>query len=117
MSLNRLAAYLKKRRAATKLSLRDVAERAGLDHGFLARVEGATYQDLGVDTLRKIAQGYGVPFETLLIEAGYVEGEAPDVPELHTYLRTHMGLNEDAVKEVESFIEYARKKYGRRSRS
>jgi len=119
MSMSQLAAYLKKRRAAAKLTLREVAQRAGVDHGFIARVEAGAYKNLGIDTLRKLAQGYEVPLATLLMEAGYVGGEPPakEVPALRTYLRTHVGLSGDGVKEVESFIEYAKAKYGKRPRS
>lgn len=119
MSMSRLAAYLKKRRAVAKLTLREVAQRGGVDHGFVARVEAGAYQNLGIDTLRKLAEGYEVALETLLMEAGYVEGEPPtlEVPALRTYLRTHIGLSDDGAKEVESFIEYAKAKYGKRPRS
>jgi transcriptional regulator with XRE-family HTH domain len=119
MSMSRLAAYLKKRRAAAKLTLREVAQRAGVDHGFVARVEAGAYKNLGIDTIRKLAEGYEVPFETLLLETGYVEGEAPkpEVPALRTYLRTHVGLSDEGAKEVEGFIDYAKAKYGKRGRS
>lgn len=117
MSLKRLAAYLKKLRPDGKPSLLEVAERAGLDQGFLSKLEAGAYQTLRVDTLQKIATGYGVPFETLLVEAGYVDGEGPAVPELRTYLRTHVGLSEEGVKEVESFIDFAKGKYGKRPRT
>ncbi len=117
MSLKRLVAYLKKLRPDGKPSLREISQRAGLDQGFLSKLEAGTYQTIGVDTLKKVALGYGVPFETLLVEAGYVDGESPAVPELATYLRTHVGLSEEGVKEVKSFIEFAKGKYGKRGRS
>ncbi len=118
MSLTRLAAYLKKRRAAAKLTLREVAERAGLDYGFLGRAEAGAYQNVGIDTLRKIAQGYGVPLTALLVEAGYIEGDVAEVvPDLRTYLRTQVGLTDEGVKEAERFLDYAKAKYAKRARS
>lgn len=117
MSSKRLAAYLKSLRPGNKPTLGEIARKAGFAESFLRRLESATYATVSVDTLKQVAAGYGVPFETLLKEAGYVEGESPEVPELSTYLRTHVGLSEEGVKEVESFIDYAKGKYGKRPRT
>ena len=117
MSSKRLGAYLKSLRPGNKPTLGEIARKTGLDESFHRRLEAGGYKTVSIDTLKQVASGYGMPFETLLLEAGYVEGETPPLPELRTYLRTHVGLSEEGVKEVESFIEFAKAKYGKRPRS
>lgn len=117
MSSKRLAAYLRNLRPDNRPTLGEIARKTGLDESFHRRLEAADYKTVSIDTLKQVAAGYGIPFETLLKEAGYVEGDTPELPELPTYLRTKFGLSEEGVKEVESFVEYAKGKYGKRARS
>lgn len=106
-----LARYLQNLRPAGKPSLRDIADRSGLSHAFHSKLEAGQYKTVGIETLRSVAKGYGVPVEKLLSVAGITEETA--LPELGAYLRSKYGLTEEAVEEAKAFIADVRKRHGK----
>ena len=114
MSMQELTKYLQSLRPAGKPSLRDIAERSGLSHAFLSKLEAGQYQTVGMETLRAVAEGYGVPIEKLLEVAGFTQ--EPTLPELGVYLRSKYGLDEEAIKEAKEFISQVRKRHGKSRR-
>lgn len=116
MSLRTLGSYLRGLRRDNRPSLREVAQRTGLDENFLSKLERGQYETVRLDTLRQIAKGYGVPLEKLLAVAGYVNWEEPALPDLEVYLRTKYGLTEQGIREVEGFVEYVQEKHGKAKR-
>ena len=115
MSMQDLSKYLQSLRPAGKPSLRDIAERSGLSHAFLSKLEAGQYQTVEMDTLRAVAAGYGVPVEKLLVVAGVTE-EVP-LPELGAYLRSKYGLTDEAIEETKAFIAQMRKRHGKSRRA
>ncbi len=111
MSMQDLAHYLQGLRPAGKPPLREIARRCGLSQPFLTKLEGGRYKTVGIETLRSVAKGYGVPVEKLLSVAGITEEAA--LPELGAYLRSKYGLTEEAVEEAKAFIADVRKRHGR----
>ncbi len=109
--MKELATYLKSLRPGGKPSLREIARRCHLTAAFLSKVEMGEYQSFRIETLREIAKGYGVPVEKILAVVGVAEEK--HLPDLDTFLRTKYGLTEQAVREVEGFIEFARQKYSK----
>lgn len=58
-----------------KLSLRQLAEKAGISASQLSRIEGGKVENLSVETLGKIARGLDRDPRLLLIISGHIEGE------------------------------------------
>jgi transcriptional regulator with XRE-family HTH domain len=106
-----LAHYLQGLRPAGKPPLREIARRCGLSQPFLTKLEDGRYKTVGIETLRSVAKGYGVPVEKLLAVAGITEEQT--LPELGAYLRSKYGLTEEAVEEAKAFISQVRRRYGK----
>lgn len=112
MSLKRLGEYLRKLRPENQPSLREIAERSGLNEHFLYKLERGVFETVKLDTLRLIAKGYGVPVEKLLAESGIVNWDEPALPDLDVYLRTKFGLTDQAIEDLKKYKEFVERKYG-----
>jgi transcriptional regulator with XRE-family HTH domain len=103
---SRLSKLLTRLRERSGLSLRDVEEQTGLSRANLSRLEHGTYAKPAPETLRRLAQVYGVDASELLTAAGYTAKQAEALPSLRPYLRAKYGhLSADARREVQAFIE------------
>lgn len=111
MSMQPLGKYLRSLRPDGKPSLREVAARAGVTAAFLSKLELGQHESMELETLRKVAKGYGVPVSKLLAVAGLTEDQ-PN-PDLDIYLRTQYGLSEAGIREIEAFVGYVRQRYGK----
>jgi transcriptional regulator with XRE-family HTH domain len=111
MSMEALATYLRTLRPGGKPTMRDIAERSGLSHAFLSKLEAGDYRTIGIETIRSLAKGYGVPVEKLLAVAGITEEQS--LPDLGAYLRSKYGLTEEAIEEAKAFIAQMRKRHGK----
>lgn len=111
MSMQDLAKYLQSLRPAGKPPLREIARRCGLSQPFLTKLEGGRYKTVGIETLRAVAEGYGVPVEKLLAVAGITEEGT--LPDLGAYLRSKYGLTDEAIEEAKAFIAQMRKRHGK----
>src|SRR3954453_4630898 len=56
-------------------SLREVATKAGVNHGYLSQLERGDVSQPGPAMLHKLAEGYGESFLTLMRWVGYVEAD------------------------------------------
>ncbi len=54
-------------------SLREVAAKAGVNHGYLSQLERGDVAEPAPSMLHKVAAGYDVPFQVLMQWAGYIE--------------------------------------------
>ena len=63
--IERIAMRIKRLRARQKLSQAELARRAGISHGYLARLETGR-QDPTITTLEKLAKALRVKVRTLL---------------------------------------------------
>lgn len=66
-------------REAQGLSLREVAARAGINHGYLSQLERNEVAEPAPSMLHKVAKGYDVPFPVLMQWAGYIEPSENDL--------------------------------------
>lgn len=124
--------FIKERRTAKGLSKRQLAEKAGVSHSEVHRIENGERQNPSVPMLIAIADALGVPKDDILILAGYKTNDE-DVPLLERAfpdLKTpkqkeaarkiidglaRNGNLEDSqydnlVAQVEMFLDYANKK-------
>jgi transcriptional regulator with XRE-family HTH domain len=73
--LEALGAYIRARRVAAGLSLRDLAERTDVSNAYLSQVERGMHEP-SLSVLRSVARALGVSLDALLARAGMLE-ESP----------------------------------------
>ncbi len=98
-------------REAKELSLRGLAEKVGMTHSFMARLEAGRFQTVSPDNLRAIANALDVPVEDLFTLSGYKVPES--LPTFEPYLRTRYGeeLPDQAIEQLNEYFEMLRDKY------
>ena len=69
-----LGAFIRGQRELAKLSLRQVAEMTKLSHPYLSQVERGMHQP-SVRVLKLLSEALDVSAETLLMQAGLLEGD------------------------------------------
>jgi transcriptional regulator with XRE-family HTH domain len=84
-----LGAYIRKAREAAGLTLRQLAEAAGIDHGYLAHIEAGERAKPGADVLQRLADALELDDTKLL---GFI-GVKPSLPEPRVYFRRKYGVN------------------------
>lgn len=73
--LQNLGDFIRERRKAAEYSLRDLAERAKVSNPYLSQIERGLHTP-SVRVLKAIASALNISAETLLVQAGLLEGEA-----------------------------------------
>jgi len=71
-----LGAFIRGQRELARLSLRQLAEMTKLSHPYLSQVERGMHQP-SVRVLKLLSEALNVSAETLLMQAGLLEGEDP----------------------------------------
>ncbi|NNN06743.1 MAG: helix-turn-helix domain-containing protein [Elusimicrobia bacterium] len=109
-----LGSYLKEVRKKKNYSLREAKERTGISEAYLWQLENGKREIPRPETLKKLADGYGEPVETLLNHAGYGLKPADEKKQLES-TKTHLfrdyeKLSDDSKKELETFLGYLRGK-------
>lgn len=124
--------FVKERRLAKALSKRSLAEKAGISHSEVHRIENGERVNPSVPVLNALAEALGVPKDDMLRLAGYKadDGDIPLIEKVFPDLKTEKqqktaqkivdGLSrnsdlkdteyDDLVRQVEMFLEYAKKK-------
>jgi transcriptional regulator with XRE-family HTH domain len=75
-----LGEFIRSQRRLANLSLRDLAEKTNVSNPYLSQLERGLHEP-SVRVLKSIAQALNVSAETLLAQAGLLEGAAADDPE------------------------------------
>ncbi len=77
--LESLGSFIRERRTAAQYSLRDLAERANVSNPYLSQIERGLHTP-SVRVLKAIATALNLSAESLLIQAGLLEGEEGAIP-------------------------------------
>ncbi len=110
--MTKLGTYLKQLRGELELSIRTAAKKSELAPSYLCKLEaGDTFLTISVQTLLKLSKAYSVPPISILKEAGLVDNDEYDLPELAQYLRTKYHLSSQAIRDMQMAIEIVDKKY------
>ena len=110
--ITKLGKYLKQLREELGLSIRKVAANCKLSPSYLSKIEaGDTFKSMGIDTLVGLSKFYNIPAAHLLKEAGFIEDESDELPELSQYLRKKYQLSPQAIRDMEMAKEIVDKKY------
>jgi transcriptional regulator with XRE-family HTH domain len=74
--LQRLGEFIREQRKNAELSLRELAERTNVSNPYLSQIERGLHEP-SVRVLKAIAKALNVSAETLLVQAGLLEGVEP----------------------------------------
>ncbi len=102
--LESLGSFIRSQRRLANLSLRDMAELTHVSNPYLSQIERGLHEP-SVRVLRSIARALNLSAETLLSQAGVLEGEEPPLgangegPTTETAIRCDPGLT-DGQKEA-----------------
>lgn len=103
------------KRSELKLSVNEVARRAGVDTGTVWRIEQGMIAKPRVESLIAIAKVLGISPMQLFTIVGWLT--ADDLPDLGTYLNAKFAdLPESAVEEAEHYVDDLRSKRAVRTR-
>ena len=67
-----LAKYLRKKREDKGLSQRQLSVLSGVSNSEISRIETGTRRNTSPEVLRALAEPLGVPYEDLMVKAGYL---------------------------------------------
>ena len=105
-NLQQLSDILRRRRLGAGMTVRDLAERAGLVPSTVSRLETGQIAEPRPTHLQKLAQALSIDVEELYAEAGYLQPGA--LPELRPYLRVKYGLSDEAASRIEGYVDATR---------
>ena len=106
----RLGEAVRRAREERGLSIRKLADRAGVTHSFIAKLEVGRFQTVSPDNLTALARALEIAPEDLFTLSGYTVPER--LPTFGPYLRTRYGeLPEQAIDQLNEYFELLRGKY------
>ncbi|OFW63765.1 MAG: XRE family transcriptional regulator [Actinobacteria bacterium RBG_16_67_15] len=92
--------FIRQQRERSAISLRKLAERAGVSNPYLSQIERGLRKP-SAEILKRIARGLSVSAETLFEQAGLLEGR--EVPDLEDAIEADASLSErqkQALREI-----------------
>lgn len=106
-----LGSRLRERREQLDLSIRELAERTGVNHSTVVRLEQGAIESPAPDKLSRIAEELGLSLADVFALADY--SVPSDLPSFRPYLRTkYRGLPAPAVEELERSFQRIAKRHG-----
>jgi len=102
MSGEKFGAFIRQRREAKEIGLREMAKMIGVSPTYLSKVERDEFTPPTEDKVKAIAQIIGCDVDELLARAGRVASDLSDIikrrpVELAALLRTTKGLNTEDI--------------------
>lgn len=98
--------------AGKRLSLRDVENKTGISNEYLSQLERGVAARPAPDVLKKLAECYQVPYESLLVAAGYlreggvVKRGSRAVPRDVEAIASSAKFTEEEWREVKDFMTF-----------
>ena len=110
--MKKLGTYLKQLREEAGLSIREVARKSEMAPSYLFKIEkGDTFSTVSIHTILKLSKFYNIPIGALLKEAGLVDIDEYELPDLPQYLRAKYHLSPQAIRDMVMAKEIVNKKY------
>jgi transcriptional regulator with XRE-family HTH domain len=100
-----LGAYLKSLRDSKGLTLREVEEKSGVSNAFVSQVESGKVKQPAPIILFKLAELYGIPYETLMERAGYPVSKK-NTPTIGASAAIFHKLGKITEKEEQELLDY-----------
>jgi transcriptional regulator with XRE-family HTH domain len=104
--LKQLGSLLKSERERAGMTVRQLAEAAGLVPSTVSRLETGFIASPKPEHLQRLAQALGIDVEELYAAAGYLMSGT--LPELRPYLRTKYGLTDQQASQIEGYLQAVR---------
>src|SRR2546425_7099510 len=106
----KLGDHLREVRESHNWSLRDVAVRAKINHGYLSQLERGEIAEPGPSMLHKVAHGYGVPFYAVMEWSGYIEPAGKELTPNQALALSYLGPNpsEEELRAVRAVLDAIR---------
>jgi transcriptional regulator with XRE-family HTH domain len=76
MNVNSIGSYIREQREQARISLRQLAQNAGISNPYLSQIERGLRRP-SADILQQIAKGLRIPAEALYVQAGFLEDRPP----------------------------------------
>lgn len=97
---------LRQARIRANLTVRQLAEAAGMTPATVSRIETGFIDSPRPEHLKRLARALDVELEDLYAMAGYLMPEG--LPELQPYLRAKYGLPDRAVEQIDEYFQALR---------
>ncbi|HEY7146018.1 MAG TPA: helix-turn-helix transcriptional regulator [Streptosporangiaceae bacterium] len=92
MNVPAIGAYIREQREQARISLRQLAQAAGVSNPYLSQIERGLRKP-SADILQQIAKGLRISAEALYVQAGFLEDRPPG-PGVRDAVLTDPGLSE-----------------------
>jgi transcriptional regulator with XRE-family HTH domain len=76
MNVNTIGSYIREQREQARISLRQLAQNAGISNPYLSQIERGLRRP-SADILQQIAKGLRISAEALSVQAGFLEDRPP----------------------------------------
>jgi transcriptional regulator with XRE-family HTH domain len=105
-TIDRLGALLADARKRKRLTLRAVQDAIGISNAYLSQLETGKVQSPSPIVLHKLSELYGIPYATVMQEAGYPLPETVKETDSGTRLAARVG--ETTQEEEDALVDYIR---------
>jgi transcriptional regulator with XRE-family HTH domain len=105
-STDRLGTLLADARKRKRLTLRAVQDAIGISNAYLSQLETGKVQSPSPIVLHKLSELYGIPYATVMQEAGYPLPETVKETDSGTRLAARVG--ETTQEEEDALVDYIR---------
>ena len=92
---------LREVRESREWSLREVAARVKINHGYLSQLERGEIAEPGPSMLHKVAKGYDVPFSVVMEWSGFIEPAGQELTANQALALSYLGEN-PSVEELQA---------------
>ena len=111
LNVGNLGEYLREQRRSAQLSLRQLAEAAGVSNPYLSQIERGLRKP-SADILQQIAKALRISAETLYVQAGILDERDQNAIEVRTAILTDPTINEKQKQVLLQIYESFRKENG-----
>jgi len=102
--MSELGVFIKEKRALRELSIRRLAEIAGISHTEIKRIEDGVRKQPSPQVLRAIAEALNVSYDDIMTAAGYIDTPANML--VATKIMDADDLTDEEISKVEDYINY-----------
>jgi len=103
---NQLSQVLRRERMRSGMTVRDLAEAASIPPSTISRLETGEVVAPKPKQLQQLARALNIDVEELYATAGYLS--ISELPGLRPYLRAKFGLSDQALGQVEGYVQALR---------
>ncbi|MGW7004215.1 helix-turn-helix domain-containing protein [Streptomyces sp. NPDC054933] len=111
LNVGNLGEYLREQRRSAQLSLRQLAEAAGVSNPYLSQIERGLRKP-SADILQQLAKALRISAETLYVQAGILDERDQNGIEVRTAILTDPSINEKQKQVLLQIYESFRKENG-----